>query len=116
MTPEADCIFCKIVAGDIPSTSVYRDDSVMAFEDVQPVAPTHILVVPRSHVGYLSELGGSSEELLGHMALVAGKIAADRGIQQSGYRLVINQGRDAGQAVDHLHLHLIGGRQLGALG
>ena len=116
MTPEAECIFCKIVAGDVPSTSVYRDDSVMAFEDAQPVAPTHILVVPTSHVGYLSELGGSSEKLLGHMVLVAEKIAAERGVRENGYRLVINQGGDAGQMVDHLHLHLIGGRQLGALG
>ena len=116
MAAESDCIFCKIVAGEIPSAAVYRDESVMAFEDVSPLAPTHVLVVPASHVGRLAGLSDSDEKLLGHMVTVADQIAAERGIQHRGYRLVINQGEEAGQAVEHLHLHLIGGRPLGALG
>ncbi len=114
--PGEQCIFCKIVAGEIPGTPVYRDDRVTAFDDINPAAPTHVLVVPTDHVGFLRDMDESTETLLGHMVLVAKEVAAERGIEGSGYRLVLNQGQDAGQMVDHLHLHLIGGRPLGALG
>ena len=116
MSTESDCIFCRIVAGDVPSPLVYSDDEVVAFDDVSPVAPVHVLVVPRQHVGALAGLDESAEPLLGRMLIVAERIAAERGVDESGHRLIINQGPDAGQAVDHLHLHLVGGRPLGVLG
>ncbi len=116
MSTDPDCIFCRIAAGDVPSTLVYSDDKVVAFDDVSPVAPVHVLVVPRQHVGALAGVDESAEPLLGRMLIVAERIAAERGVDESGHRLIINQGPDAGQAVDHLHLHLVGGRPLGALG
>ena len=111
----ADCLFCQIVSGDIPSTEVYRDDRVMAFEDISPSAPQHVLVVPVAHITFLRTADESHESLIGHMALVADRIAAERGVQTSGFRLTINQGPDSGQAVDHLHLHMTGGRKLGPI-
>ena len=113
--PDPDCIFCKIVHGEIPSTTLYTDDRVIAFEDINPSAPVHLLVVPVDHVTFLTGLDESSEALIGHMALVARNLAVERGINDSGYRLVINQGPDAGQVVDHLHMHLLGGSPLGGL-
>ncbi|MDP6822805.1 MAG: histidine triad nucleotide-binding protein [Dehalococcoidia bacterium] len=112
---DPDCLFCKIVSGDIPSTGVYRDDRVMAFEDINPVAPQHVLVIPVQHVTFLSTADESQEALIGHMALTADRIAAERHIQDSGFRLTINQGRDSGQEVDHLHMHVTGGRKLGPI-
>lgn len=112
---NANCLFCKIVSGDIPSTQVYRDERVMAFEDINPVAPEHVLVVPVGHITFLRAADESHEALIGHMALVADQIAAERGVQASGYRLTINQGQDSGQVVDHLHVHMTGGRQLGPI-
>ena len=113
---DTDCLFCKIVAGDIPSTEVYRDDSVIAFLDINPVAPEHVLVIPLEHITFLRYAYDSDEALIGHMALTADRIAREHGIQDSGYRLTINQGLDAGQEVDHLHMHLLGGRKLGRIG
>lgn len=110
-----DCLFCKIVSGDIPATEVFRDDRVMAFEDINPVAPKHVLVVPVEHVTFLRTAGDSHEALIGHMALVADRIAAERDVQISGFRLTINQGPDSGQEVDHLHMHMTGGRKLGPI-
>ena len=115
MAPDPDCIFCKIVRGEIPSAVVYTDDRVMAFEDISPSAPVHLLVIPVDHVTFLTGLDESSEALIGHMALVAGNLAVEHGIDDSGYRLVLNQGPDAGQMVDHLHMHLLGGGPLGGL-
>ncbi len=115
MAPDPDCIFCKIVQGEIPSTTVYTDDRVIAFEDISPSAPVHLLVIPVDHVTFLTGLDESSEALIGHMALVASNLAVEQGIDDSGYRLVINQGADAGQDVDHLHMHLLGGGPLGGL-
>ncbi len=112
---DPDCLFCKIISGDIPSTEVYRDDRVMAFLDIAPAAPEHILVIPLQHITFLRTNDESHEALIGHMALTADRIALDRGIQDSGYRLTINQGPDAGQEVDHLHMHVTGGRRLGVI-
>jgi histidine triad (HIT) family protein len=111
-----DCIFCKIVRGDLPSTQVYADSTAVAFADIKPVAPKHTLVVPREHIGLVAADGAGRESLLGHLMVVAGNVAEKTGITGSGYRIVINQGRDAGQMVDHLHLHVIGGRPLSRMG
>ena len=106
-----DCLFCKIVAGQIPSTAVYQDDQVYAFADISPKAPVHILVVPREHIASISEAGQDKRALLGHLMWVAAEIARQKGLGK-GYRVVANTGEDGGQTVDHLHLHLLGGRSL----
>ncbi len=111
-----DCIFCKIVAGQAPGDIVYRDDEITAFRDIHPVAPVHILIVPNRHIGQLSTVDERDAELIGRMILVAPQIAAQEGILHSGYRLLTNQGRDAGQIIEHLHWHLIGGRRLSRIG
>ena len=106
-----NCLFCKIIAGDIPSKKVYADDRTYAFRDINPQAPTHVLVVPRKHVAALTEAGADDEQLLGYLHLVAARIAASEGLS-SGFRTVINAGSDGGQTVDHLHVHLLGGRPM----
>ena len=111
-----DCIFCKIIRGEIPSDTLQRDDSVIAIRDISPRAPTHVLVIPLEHVTYLDTVPSENETLLGHMLLVGRDVARSEGVMESGYRLAINQGPDSGQMVDHLHLHVLGGRQLGAEG
>ncbi len=105
-----DCIFCKIISGDIPSDILYRDDEVIAFRDVNPVAPTHILIVPVEHLVTTMDLHDRS--LVVKMILTANHLAQQEGIAEDGYRLVINCGEYGGQVVKHLHLHLIGGRRL----
>jgi histidine triad (HIT) family protein len=107
-----ECIFCKIIAGELPSQIVYRDDQVTAFRDIHPVAPTHVLIVPNDHIASVNELEANHQELVGHMFVVARKIAEQEGISQSGYRAIINTGPDAGQVVFHLHLHVIGGQRM----
>lgn len=107
-----DCIFCKIVAGEAESDIVYQDDEITAFRDIHPVAPTHILIVPNRHLGALSTVTEEDAALIGKMALLAPRIAEQEGIAKSGYRLLINQGPDAGQIIEHLHWHVIGGRRL----
>jgi histidine triad (HIT) family protein len=107
----SDCLFCKIIAGQIPSKKVYEDDKVYVFEDIQPVAPTHVLIVPKQHLRGLKEAEASDAEIIGHCHIVAAKIGRERGIEE-GYRTVLNVGPRAGQSVFHLHLHLIGGRDL----
>ena len=106
-----DCIFCRITRGEIPSNIVYESDDCVAFRDVNPQAPVHILVVPRAHVSSLSETSDAS--LVGRLSLVAAELAKKEGIADSGYRTVINTNRDAGQTVFHIHLHLLGGRPMG---
>lgn len=106
-------IFCQIAAGKMQSDVVYKDDKVTAFRDVRPVARTHILIIPNRHIASIAEATEDDAPLLGHMMLVAKRLAEEEGIAASGYRLVINNGPDAGQAVPHLHVHLIGGRELG---
>ncbi|HTZ57457.1 MAG TPA: histidine triad nucleotide-binding protein [Acidobacteriaceae bacterium] len=103
------CLFCKIVAGEIPSKKVFEDELTYAFRDINPQAPTHILVVPRKHIGSLAETEAGDGEMLGYLHLVAARIAKSEGLK-SGYRTVINTGPDGGQTVDHLHVHLLGGR------
>ena len=104
-----DCIFCKIAAGQIPATLVYEDPDVVAFDDIQPTAPTHVLVIPRRHVATLDDADGPDAVLLGRMLLAASRVAKARNVS-SGYRVVLNVNRGAGQAVFHVHLHVIGGR------
>lgn len=104
-----DCIFCKIIKGDIPSTTVFRDEQLTAFRDINPAAPTHILLVPNKHIDSVNTLIGEDEQLVGHLVKVAGQLAAQEGIAEGGYRLIINTNADAGQTVFHIHLHLLGG-------
>jgi histidine triad (HIT) family protein len=111
-----DCIFCKIVRGELPGTLVYSDPQAAAFADIKPVAPKHTLVVPREHVGMIAAAGAEQEGLLGHLMTVAAKVAEKTGVAGSGYRIVINQGDDSGQIFEHLHLHVIGGKPLGRIG
>ena len=107
-----DCIFCKIANKQIPSDFVYEDDRVVAFRDLNPVAPVHILIVPKDHKLNLSEYSGEDEALLGHILTVAAHIAKESGLEESGYRVITNAGPDAGQSVMHTHFHLLGGRKL----
>lgn len=107
-----DCIFCQIAAGDIPADIVHRDDRVVAFRDISPQAPVHVLIIPREHITYLSDLTGEQSALAGHMVGVANQLARSEGIADSGYRVVVNCGEQGGQLVPHLHMHLLGGREL----
>ncbi|MGD9117545.1 MAG: histidine triad nucleotide-binding protein [Dehalococcoidia bacterium] len=107
-----DCIFCKIVAGEIPSTKVYEDEEIIAFRDINPQAPVHIVIIPRQHIASLSDLSQGDSALVGRLVTVANKLAKDEGISEKGYRVVINCGPEGGQLVPHLHLHLVGGRKL----
>jgi len=112
-----DCIFCKIAAGEIPSDTLYHDDEVVAFRDISPQAPVHVLVIPRKHIESLVQLTGDESSPVAHMVDVANQLAREEGVAESGYRLVINCGEQGGQLVPHLHLHLLGGRGLsGELG
>jgi histidine triad (HIT) family protein len=107
-----DCIFCKIVAGEIPSTKVYEDEEIIAFRDINPQAPVHIVIIPKKHITALSDLSKADSALVGRLVTVANKLAKDEGISEKGYRVVINCGPEGGQLVPHLHLHLVGGRKL----
>lgn len=107
-----DCIFCKIAAGEIPSTKVYEDDRVVAFNDLDPQAPVHILVIPKEHIASAAEINESNSSVVAHIFEVAAKIAAEKGLD-NGYRIVNNCGESAGQSVKHLHFHLMGGRDFG---
>ena len=108
----SDCIFCRIIERKIPSKVVHEDDETFAFEDINPQAPTHVLVIPKRHVPTVSDLQPSHDALVGRLHRVAAKIAQERGIAAGGYRIVLNTNRDAGQTVFHVHLHLLGGRQM----
>ncbi|MEO8338694.1 MAG: histidine triad nucleotide-binding protein [Nitrospirota bacterium] len=108
----SECIFCKIAERTIPAVLVYEDDMVVAFDDVNPQAPTHTLVIPRKHVGSIAELQDSDVELLGRLMLAGNKIAKLKGIADAGYRFVVNTGPHGGQSVFHLHLHVLGGRHM----
>ncbi len=108
----SDCVFCRIRDGQIPAKLVMRDDRCIAFEDINPQAPVHVLFVPLEHIPSNNALTPEHRELVGHLVVAAGRVAAERGIADSGYRLVMNSGPDARQQVFHLHLHLMGGRQL----
>ena len=106
-----DCLFCKIVAGDIPSTKVYEDETVLAFRDIAPQAPTHILVIPKTHIGSVAEVTAENSAVVAHIFEVIAKVAEAEGLS-GGYRVVSNCGDHAGQTVHHLHFHILGGKQL----
>ena len=112
MGSSDDCLFCKILAGDIPADIIFESDNVIAFRDINPQAPTHALIIPRKHVATINDLDAGDESLVGDLFLAAKKIAADEGIADAGYRVAMNCNAAAGQTVFHLHLHLLGGRRL----
>jgi histidine triad (HIT) family protein len=108
----ADCLFCRIIAGEIPATIVKRSEDVLAFRDIDPRAPTHVLVIPNRHVPAVRDAKGPEDEnMLGRLLAYAAQVASELGLDAGGYRIVTNTGRDAGQSVDHLHLHVLGGRK-----
>jgi histidine triad (HIT) family protein len=113
--PDSDCLFCKIVAGEIPAERVYEDDAVLAFRDINPQAPLHCLVIPKVHIATLNDFGDAQGDLLGRLMFAARRIAADEGL--AGYRVAMNVNREGGQVIFHAHLHVLGGRALsGKLG
>lgn len=105
----SDCIFCKIIKGEIPSANVYRDEQATAFRDINPAAPTHILILPNKHIDSINALNHDDEQLIGHLFTTAKQLAAQEGIADGGYRLIMNTNADGGQTVFHIHLHLLGG-------
>jgi histidine triad (HIT) family protein len=107
------CLFCKVFAKEIPAKEVYRDESVVAFEDIRPVAPTHVLIIPKDHIPSVHDLKPEHGPMLARLIATANRVADDRHIARDGYRLVFNNGAQAGQSVYHVHLHLLGGRALG---
>jgi histidine triad (HIT) family protein len=107
-----NCIFCKIIAGESPGQVLYQDEQATAFRDIHPVAPTHVLIVTNQHIASVNDLTAQDEALAGHLFSVARQVAALEGIQQSGYRIILNTGPNAGQVIYHLHLHLIGGQRM----
>ncbi|HVJ28026.1 MAG TPA: histidine triad nucleotide-binding protein [Vicinamibacterales bacterium] len=108
-----DCLFCRVAAGEIPASIVYEDTRLIAFKDINPQAPTHILVIPRQHIASLNDLGPEDDALVGEMTRRAAAIAKEEGLAERGYRVLFNCNADAGQTVFHIHLHLVGGRRLG---
>lgn len=107
------CIFCRIASGEADASVVHSDDMVVAFRDLNPRAPSHVLIIPRKHVASMRELSEADDMVMGHLVRIASQIAEAEGVAESGFRLVANSGRAAGQSVDHLHFHLLGGRRLG---
>ena len=108
-----DCVFCKIIKGEIPSTKVYEDEEILAFKDINPVAPVHILVIPKKHISSLNEIEPEDQMLIGKIFTVIKKIAKEQGFAENGYRVIANCGEDGGQEVKHLHFHILGGKKLG---
>ena len=107
-----NCIFCRIIAGESPARIIHEDEQLLVFHDLQPQAPVHLLLVPKKHLARIQDLTPADKELMGHLLYTASSVAKNLGLQQNGYRLVINNGRNGGQAVFHLHLHLLGGRPM----
>ena len=107
-----DCIFCQIIAGKAPSETLYQDEEVIAFRDINPQAPTHLLIIPKKHIPSLAHLPEAESPLIGHMVNIANRLAKEEGIFERGYRLVVSCGEEGGQLVPHLHMHLLGGRRL----
>src|SRR5262249_60197337 len=112
LCPMADCLFCKIIERQIPASVVYEDDRVLAFNDINPQAPTHVLIVPKRHIATLNDVGTEDDRLLGELVRRAALIAKERGISEGGFRTVINTNAGAGQSVFHIHVHLLGGRAM----
>ena len=113
---NTDCIFCRIISGEIPGDILYQDSEVIAFRDINPQAPTHVLIMPKAHIPSLAETTIDHRAIIGHMVFVASELSKSEGISSRGYRLVINSGPESGQEVPHLHLHLLGGRVMESLG
>ncbi|MFP6837450.1 MAG: histidine triad nucleotide-binding protein [Pseudomonadales bacterium] len=113
---NSDCLFCKILNEDIPADIVYSDDELLAFNDISPQTPTHVLIIPKTHIATVNDLTEAQSGIIGKMILCAKTLAGETGISESGYRLVMNCNEQGGQTVFHIHLHLMGGRQLRALG
>ncbi|MSP78447.1 MAG: histidine triad nucleotide-binding protein [Dehalococcoidia bacterium] len=111
-----DCIFCKIGAGTISSTMLYKDETCFVIRDIHPKAPTHLLVIPQRHFTMLTGAQAPDGGMIGHLLVVAAKVAKQEGVAESGYRLVVNQGEHSGQEVPHLHIHVLGGRKLSGMG
>lgn len=111
----SDCIFCKIAARELPGQFLYEDDDIFVIRDLYPKAPVHLLIIPARHVGALSDGVAEEQAVLGRMVTIAGDMARQEGVAEDGYRLIVNQGPNSGQEVPHLHLHLLGGRRLGAM-
>jgi histidine triad (HIT) family protein len=107
-----DCIFCKIINGQAPATIVYKDEEIIAFQDIHPVAPTHILIVPNQHIESINEVDPKDEPVMGRLFSIARKLAKEEGIDENGYRLIVNTGEHGGQIVYHLHMHLMGGQRM----
>jgi len=110
-----ECIFCKIVEGQLPSNKVYEDEEFLVFHDINPVAPVHLLIIPKRHIPSVADLSAQDTSLVGRMMLLTRRLATEQGLDESGYRILTNHGRDGGQIVDHLHFHLLGGRKLGPI-
>lgn len=110
---DENCIFCKIIKGEIPSTKVFEDDKILAFKDINPVAPVHVLIIPKCHIANTNEINNGNSNYISHIYEKMGDIAKEAGVYESGYRIICNCGEDAGQEVKHLHFHLIGGKSLG---
>ncbi|MCI8273400.1 MAG: histidine triad nucleotide-binding protein [Clostridia bacterium] len=110
---EENCIFCKIIKGEVPSSKVYEDEEILAFNDIDPAAPIHILVIPKKHIKSLAEMQEEDTRLISQIYKVINKIAEDQGFKEKGYRVIVNCGKDGGQEVGHLHFHLLAGTQLG---
>lgn len=106
------CIFCKIIAGEIPSKKVYEDDQVLAIYDIEPQSPVHVLVIPKKHIAGVNEIAAGDEAIIGHVYSVISKLVLELGVAETGYRVVVNSGRDGQQSVPHLHFHVLGGRML----
>jgi len=109
----SECIFCKIIAGTIPARKVFEDDHLVVIEDISPVAPVHLLIIPRKHVVNVLDLESADDGLIGHVHRIAARIAREKGVAESGFRIVTNNNAGAGQSVFHIHFHLLAGRQLG---
>ena len=109
----SSCIFCRIIEGNIPAKIVYQDEHTLAFDDVHPQAPVHTLVIPKRHVASVQDVDETAQALLGRLVLTCTKVAKDKGLSETGFRLVANTGRDGGQTVSHLHFHVMGGRHMG---
>ncbi len=108
-----DCVFCKIIKGEIPAKKVYEDEEILAFNDIQPAAPIHVLIIPKKHITNLMEIEAEDTALMGNIIQTAKKIAKQLGIEEDGFRLIANCGKDAGQEVMHIHFHLLAGRKMG---
>jgi len=113
---SSDCIFCKIIKGEIPTEKIYEDEYVIAFDDINPKSPTHVLVVPKKHVASLNEVGPENMGMIPQVFSAIQKIAAKQGVAEDGYRVIVNTNKASGQEVFHIHFHIMGGRQLGSMG